>query len=65
MATWVDLAGFREVVVDGNGKITSYFSYRGNDSDGFVCALFVPTGTFLGYYASKAEARAAGDAILD
>jgi hypothetical protein len=63
MATWVDFPAVkREVVVDGNGKITSYFVYRGNTDDGFVCRLYVPSGTFRGEYNSKANARTAGDA---
>jgi len=57
-------AVLREIVVDGDGKVTSYFVYRGNDDDGFLCRLYVTQNgrmTFIGEYNSKANARTAGN----
>ncbi len=66
MAVWVDFpAAEKEVVVDGNGKITSYFKYQGNTDDGFICRLYVTQSgkmNFIGDYHTKATARTAGDA---
>jgi hypothetical protein len=53
-------ASSREIVVDGDGKVTSYFVYRGNVTDGFLCRLYV-NGVFIGEYNSKANARTAGN----
>lgn len=50
----------KEAVFDVNGKMTSYFFYLGNNSEGFYCKLFV-NGTRVGEYDSKAHARTAGN----
>jgi len=49
----------KEVQVDVNGKVTYWFSYRGDAINGFLCRAYTPGNVYIGDYDTKAHARTA------